>query len=316
VILPTWNRAGTLMRAISSVLAQDYGRFELLVIDDGSTDGTEALVRGIPDARIRYLRQDRNRGVAAARNRGMAEAGGSLLAFLDSDDAWMPGKLGRQVARMQAAAGRVGLIHTGLLIRGEGDSVETWRPGARGMVLSQMLRTNVVHFGTSSTMIRAEAAAVVGGFDTTLPANEDHDFWTRIARFYEVDFDPEPLAIYDLAGDTPGAGAKRSTRFERNAEARDRFVTEHGFEARRLGAISFYQMDSARRHLELEDGRARAGRWLLLKAASAAPLRPQPWIWLGLSILPRKARIRAATGLRAWRDGASRGATASPEREA
>lgn len=303
VILPTYNRAATLGRAISSVLAQSYANFELLVIDDGSTDATPALVGAVQDERLRYLRQDSNAGVAAARNRGMKAAKGRLIAFLDSDDAWMPDKLDRQVAQMQAAPGRVGLLYTGLAIRHAGGRVETWRPQARGYVLADILRRNVVHFGTSSTMIRAEAAEVVGGFDTSLPANEDHDYWARIARFYEFDFDPEALTVYDQAGPAPGAEGKRSARFGRNMSARDLFVERHGFESARLGATFFYQMDSARRHLEWDEGDARAGRRLLLKAARAAPARPLPYVWLALSLLPPRTRTASAAALRRLRQG-------------
>jgi glycosyltransferase involved in cell wall biosynthesis len=301
VILPTYNRRVTLRRAIDSVLAQTWRNLELIVVDDGSEDGTDDLVRSVRDSRLRVLRQACNEGVATARNRGLAEAKGGLIAFLDSDDEWRPEKLERQVARMRAAPSRVGLLYTGLLVRQPGGVVETWTPEARGMVLAEILRRNVVHFGTSSVMIRAEAAEAVGGFDPTLPANEDHDYWARIARLYEFDFDPEPLAIYDQAGGEPSAEGKRSARFGRNMQARDRFVQEHGFEADRLGATFAYQMDSARRHLEWDEGSARTGRRLLLKAARAAPGRRLPWVWMALSALPKRSRALAVSRLRGVR---------------
>ncbi len=298
VILPTYNRAATLDRAVRSVLLQDYRNFELIVIDDGSTDETSSYISTIQDKRLRYLRQERNQGVAAARNVGMAAAKGQLIAFLDSDDAWMPEKLARQVAQMQRSARRVGLLYTGLAIEHADGSIETWRPHARGYVLGKMLQRNIVHFGTSSTMIRAEAAEVVGGFDTTWPANEDHDYWVRIARFYEFDFDAEPLAVYDLGGTSEGVEGKRSARFNRNMRARNMFVDRHGFEASRFGSAYTYQMESARRHLRSDEGDAGAGRLLLLKAARAAPLRPSPYIWLAASFVPRGLRASAMASLR------------------
>jgi glycosyltransferase involved in cell wall biosynthesis len=304
IILPTYNRAATLDRAIASVLAQSYKNFELLVIDDGSTDATPALVKAMKDDRIRFLQQDENQGVAAARNRGLSAAKGRLIAFLDSDDAWMPAKLDRQVSLMQSSPERVGLIYTGLVIRQTGGMIDTWTPTARGNVLVDILRRNVVHFGTSSTMIRAEAAEAVGGFDSALPANEDHDYWARIARLYEFDYVPEPLTIYDQGGSVPGAEAKRSAQFERNMRARDLFVEQHGFEANRLGAAFDYQMNSARRHLEWEEGNPRAGRWLLLKSARIAPTQPLPYVWLTLSLIPRRPRAALVAGLRRLREHA------------
>ena len=298
VILPTYNRAATLDRAVRSVLLQSYQNLELIVIDDGSTDETSSYVSTIQDKRLRYLRQERNQGVAAARNAGMAAANGQLIAFLDSDDAWMPEKLSRQVAQMQRSAPRVGLLYTGLAIEHADGRIETWSPHARGYVLGKILQRNIVHFGTSSTMIRAEAAEVVGGFDTTWPANEDHDYWVRIARFYEFDFDPEPLAVYDLGGTSEGVEGKRSARFNRNMRARNMFVERHGFEASRFGATYNYQMESARRHLRSKEGNVRAGRRLLLKAARAAPRQPSPYIWLAASMVPRSLRSSVKERLR------------------
>src|SRR5688572_1010022 len=96
VVLPTYDRAALLPRAIASVLAQSDGDFELIVVDDGSHDDTPDVVAGIRDPRIRYVRLPANRGLPAARNAGLAVARGAFLAFQDSDDEWMPDKLERQ----------------------------------------------------------------------------------------------------------------------------------------------------------------------------------------------------------------------------
>ncbi|SHI29360.1 glycosyltransferase family 2 protein [Wenxinia saemankumensis] len=287
VILPTFQRAGPVRTAIRSVLDQTYPRLELLVIDDGSTDGTDETVAGFDDPRLRYIRLAGNRGVAAARNRGLSEARGALLAFLDSDDEWMPEKTARQVALMGRRPSRVGLCHTGLRLRTSG---ETWSPSLRGDVLPEILAGNVVHFGTSSVMIRREVADAVGGFDETLPANEDHDYWARIGRFYDFDVLPEPLMIYDDGPGQAETGERRSRNFAANMAARDLFVSRHGIEAARLGMRWRYQMDSARRHLDWDDGDARAGRWLLAKAARDRPAHPAAYVLLALSVLPRPIR--------------------------
>jgi len=93
VIIPSYNRANTIGRAIQSALSQSYQDFEIIVIDDGSTDHTEEVIRSFQDSRIRYIRHNRNRGGSAARNTGIHAARGEYIAFLDSDDEWLPQKL-------------------------------------------------------------------------------------------------------------------------------------------------------------------------------------------------------------------------------
>src|SRR4051812_47638309 len=97
VIMPVYNRAGTVRRAIDSVLAQEFHEFELIAVDDGSTDGTCAILEEIRDPRVRLIRMDKNSGSNAARNRGIRESRSSLIAFLDSDDEYLPEKLGAVV---------------------------------------------------------------------------------------------------------------------------------------------------------------------------------------------------------------------------
>ena len=113
VVIPTFNRAHLIMRALQSVLTQTFTAWETIVVDDGSTDDTETVVLSLGDSRIRYCRQPENRGPAAARNRGMREAKGEFIAFLDSDDEWFPDKLELQVARFRELPETVGLIYTG-----------------------------------------------------------------------------------------------------------------------------------------------------------------------------------------------------------
>ena len=139
VIIPTYNRAHLLPRALESVLAQTFEDLEVLVVDDGSTDGTEAVVTGYDD-RVRYLRQPQNAGVSAARNRGLREARGEFVAFLDSDDEWFPEKLARQVERFRELPDRVGLLYCGVQFGRRPDREDwTFRPKHRGDVYETML---------------------------------------------------------------------------------------------------------------------------------------------------------------------------------
>ena len=300
VVIPTHNRARLLKRAVDSVLQQSYDNFELLVIDDGSTDETADFAAGLDDPRLRYLRQPRNMGVAAARNRGMREAKGSLIAFLDSDDVWAPEKLDRQVELIRRRPEKVGLFYTGLTVRDDENRNPVWTPTARGDVWHPMLHDNVVHYGTSSTIIRREVIETVGYFDENLPANEDYDYWTRIARFFEIDFVPTPLMTYDAT--TAGqADERRSRNFSANMTARKMYVQRYGGDALRAGVRHLSFLDSARRHLESPHGSAREARRLLAKALRDQPAEPRLYMWLAFAMLPDTPRSRLAPGLKAVR---------------
>lgn len=300
VIIPTYDRERRLARAIASVTAQSHAAWELIVVDDASTDGTAEMVRALGDPRIRLIRHDRNAGVATARNTGMKAARGDFIAFLDSDDTWRPDKLKLQLDLLHRRGPAVGLVYSGLVTRREDGLGPAWRPAARGNVLPDMLAGNAVHLGTSSVLMRREVPDTIGGFDETLPANEDHDYWTRAARFYAFDFVPEPLIVYDQSG-PEGPADKRSLNFAANMRARDLFVSRHGVEAARFGMRHRYQLDSACRHLEWREGTASRGRRLLIKAVRDRPFDPAPYVWMALSALPRPLRSGAAARLRALR---------------
>ncbi|HEV7372959.1 glycosyltransferase family A protein [Arenibaculum sp.] len=300
VVIPAYNRADLLPRALDSVLAQDYPAFEVLVVDDGSTDGTAAVVAGYGDPRIRYLPQDRNRGVAAARNRGLREARGEFVAFLDSDDEWLPRKLSLQVALFAGGSRRLGLVYTGVeSVVGQGER-EVELPVHRGDVHALMLLRNVVHGGGSNVMIRASVVATVGYFDETLPAIEDYEYWLRIARFYEVDFVDEALIRYHNQDDPAGERARlrRSLNFAANMEARRRFHERYRHEMRRAGVEHLFLLDSARRHLESPFGDALSARRLALRALLERPAAyaAYPWLLPGRlrrTLRPAVRRVRA-----------------------
>ncbi len=193
VIIPTYNRASWVTEAVVSVLAQTCRDFELLVVDDGSTDGTLAALARC-GGEIRVLRSPRRRGVSAARNLGIAAARGEWLAFLDSDDLWLPEKLARQMAFMEA--------HPGLLLS---QTEEIWvRRGVRvnpplthrkegGRIFLRSLERCLV--SPSAVLLHRRLFKDHGGFDEDLPAAEDYDLWLRLSWRHEVGLVPEPLII-------------------------------------------------------------------------------------------------------------------------
>lgn len=178
VIIPTYNRAALLPKAIESVLNQSYAPFELIVVDDGSEDDTETLVAGYGRA-VRYIRQP-NRGPAAARNQGIRAASHELLAFLDSDDWFDPAKLEVQVAAMQACPG-IGVSHTDELWFRRGTLLNQKKKHQRtgGDLFERCLRLCVV--GMSTVMVRRPIFERHGLFDEDLPCCEDYEYWLRIS---------------------------------------------------------------------------------------------------------------------------------------
>ncbi|UCD78296.1 MAG: glycosyltransferase [Desulfobacterales bacterium] len=192
VIIPTYNRAWVVKEAVDSVLTQEYDDFELIVVDDGSTDDTRKALSAC-GPRIKVLRQP-NRGVSAARNRGIAAAAGHLVAFLDSDDLWLPSKLARQVDFFDNHPAAVICQTQEIWIR-NGVRVNPKKRHQKfsGMIFERSLELCLV--SPSAVMIRKDLFDSIGGFDESLPACEDYDLWLRISCRYPVNLIDMPLII-------------------------------------------------------------------------------------------------------------------------
>lgn len=290
VVIPTYNRARLLRRAIQSVLAQTFTDFEILIVDDGSTDDTPAVVEGFDDARIRYLPQPENAGVSAARNRGLREARGAFIAFLDSDDTWYPHKLALQVPQMRDLPDDVGLLYCGVENDDGRGNCSLVTPTHRGDLYRQLLLSNVLH-GTSGVMIRRAVVATAGFFDEGIPAIEDYDYWLRVARFFKFDFIAEPLIRYH----DPQWMERKSLNFGENMDARAWLFRKHATEMRRAGVADVFLLESARRHLLPPRTDIRAARRLAAQAVWHAPRSRTAW-----GALRRLMLSRDGGGL--WRD--------------
>jgi glycosyltransferase involved in cell wall biosynthesis len=195
VVIPTYNRLRQLSTALDSVLAQSYSNFEVIIVDDGSDDGTrqhiEKLVnsRSESDRPVRYVFQS-NQGSAAARNRGIAEAGGEWIAFLDSDDIWYPDKLEWQVRAVELYKDVCGACITDArLVKNSGPETTSFRETGKNYTQEMGLAENVVeklawtfdHFWVTCLLVRAEIATQIGGFDSKISFCEDHDFNFRLS---------------------------------------------------------------------------------------------------------------------------------------
>lgn len=191
VVIPTYNRAHTLARALDSVLAQTLPAAEIIVVDDGSQDGTGELLRQRYPG-VTVLRQS-NSGVSRARNRGVAAARFDWIAFLDSDDAWLPGKLATQADALQNSDSR--LCHSDEIWIRHGRRVNPMHKHAKrgGEIFLHSLPRCAI--SPSATVMHKELFDDAGRFDQSLPACEDYDLWLRVCSRQPVLYVPEKLVV-------------------------------------------------------------------------------------------------------------------------
>jgi glycosyltransferase involved in cell wall biosynthesis len=197
VIIPTYNVAGFVRQAVDSALSQTLRDIEVIVVDDGSTDGSTDTLRDLDDPRLRVIRED-HAGSAAARNAGLRLASGELVAFLDADDRWAPQNLERQSAFLASHPEVDMTFSHSLVVDEEGRSLGFKSSSCAGPIsLSQLLRTNEIGNG-SCLLLRREALDRAGWFDPQLAACVDIDVWMRVAslRSGNVVAIPEVLTFY------------------------------------------------------------------------------------------------------------------------
>lgn len=182
VVIPTFNRAHTLARAIDSVISQTHQAIEIIVVDDGSTDNTIDLLRQWPE--IKVIKQS-NQGVSAARNTGIESAQGEWVAFLDSDDEWLPEKLKLQRTLIQQNS-TFNICHGNELWVRDGQPLKQLKKHHKqgGHIFEQCLPLCVI--SPSAVAIKKSLFDEIGLFDTSLPACEDYDMWLRICAVYPV----------------------------------------------------------------------------------------------------------------------------------
>jgi glycosyltransferase involved in cell wall biosynthesis len=193
VIIPTYNRAALLKRAVDSVLGQTYQHFELIVVSDGSTDNTDEVIKSFNDNRIRYLKHGKSRGASAARNTGIKASKGKYIAFLDDDDEWLPKKLEKQVLLIQSLPDKFGMVYCWMDYFDEsGKLIKKHHPKLKGYVFPHVLDAQRIG-GCPTLLVHREVIEKIGGFDESLPRGNDGDFIRRVCKEYEVDFVPEVL---------------------------------------------------------------------------------------------------------------------------
>lgn len=195
VVLPTYNREEKLRDSIQSVLEQTYKELELVVVDDGSTDGTQEMIHTIKDDRLRFIKLNENKGVSNARNEGVNQSESDWIAFQDSDDIWRPEKLERQIDYWEKHRD-CSLIYSAYLYHGA-DGINRKVPGdmlqgeLEGDIFPWLLERNSI--GTPTVLVKKDAFLMCGGFDIDFRSLEDWDFTIRFSKKNRIAYLPEVL---------------------------------------------------------------------------------------------------------------------------
>ena len=292
VVIPTFNRAATLGRAIESVLLQDYSNIELIIVDDGSTDRTRDVVSAFGDERIKLIIHDRNKGVGAARNTGIEAASAAIVAFQDSDDEWLQGKLSTQVRALEDAGAACVLVYCTKIVYGRDEHYRRGRrravcmPGPEETQLSGDLREFLWRnhvISTQTMLVRTDALRRIGGFDTRLYNSEEWDLAIRLSELGPFAFVDEPLvnnyiqkdSISTLSRKAPYSQLIITNKLKRGGVPAGVLADRWAGLGGRLGRLGF----------------PRRGEVLLRAALAARPLRAKTW---GQFFVNRLRRLRQA----------------------
>jgi len=211
VVIPTYNRGSLLPRAIRSVLNQTFTDFELIVVDDASTDDTQRVVKGFSDLRVRYFRHERNRGGAAARNTGIGAARGEFIAFLDSDDEWLETRLAEQIGQGQSTTEDFGVFYCNVLV--VDGRIVTRRDSAN---FEGSVRADLLGGWCPSTISCAVVRiGILSGnaFDSSLQSFQDYDLWLSLSEITKFKYLPRALVLrHRHSGDQLSINPKRRKR--------------------------------------------------------------------------------------------------------
>lgn len=305
VVIPLFNKGSCIARAIRSVLDQTVPCSDIVVVDDGSTDGGHRVVEGIEDGRIRLLWQQ-NQGPSAARNKGIEEAHGELIAFLDADDEWKPWFL-ESIVQLWAKHSEAGAYATAYEIQEPDGHVYTlpYReipPSPWEGIIPNYFRSTLWHnpVWTSAVVIRREALRTVGGFVLCPGIGQDVELWARIALRYPIAFTWRVGAVYHR-----GAENRRCETVFTHVFASDSFeraMRNLGVAPRVLPDVKEFlakeKLEAASRYIL--DGQSRLGRKMLKSCKTRRFLKRKLWWWFW-SLLPSSLVSLAWHGKRCFR---------------
>ena len=296
-IIPTKDRAALCIRAVESVLNQTYRNIEIIVVDDASTDGTSAILSERFGDRIRIVRKDVNQGVACARNDAIALARGAYVAFLDSDDEWLPEKTARQVELAERGAGVV--YCRALNVRPDGTPLSIQPARHRGDLSRTLLLEDVVG-SPSKVLVRRSSLEGLPLFQPAIHS-EDWELWIRLGFRVLFDYVPEVLVRmqFDLASrhwSTPADESARSDRAIYDGLRSDPLARDAVRALRRRIEATIDFRKGGHQHMQ---GHRAAALRSLLRAIRRDPPRLRAWRLLAV-VLAGERLTAAAKKLRSW----------------
>jgi glycosyltransferase involved in cell wall biosynthesis len=257
------------------VLEQTFSDFELLIVDDGSTDDTQAVLEPfLKDKRVRYFRQG-NQGQSHARNYALRQAKGEFIGFLDSDDLWFPEKLRLQIQAFRAHK-NVGIVHGDeVLIDAQGDEISRQNMKRfSGRITSKLLADNSVSITTA--LVRRECFEVMGGFDTSLAVADDYELWLRLSTRFQFHYEPGYVAYYRVMDDQ--ISTDKNKRFQFNEKIINDFLLRYpnslSLREKLRGKSQFFTRKARYR---IRVGGRKEAIFALFKAIIAYPFWLGPW---------------------------------------
>lgn len=279
VVIPTYNRPEFLSSAITSVLNQTFQDFEIIVVDDGSRNNTPEVVNRLNNKKIKYIRNEINKGEAGARNTGIMNSDSEYIAFLDDDDEWLPEKLALQVELLKNNPIKVGAVYTGYVEIDVTSQKVLWKmvPVKKGDIYKDMFIKNYV--GIPSTVVaRRECFEKVGLFDESVVYPTDYDMWIRISKEFYFEYIKEPLVKYHIHKNTISSNSEIRIRGIELMLKRYRWVFSSNCKAHsqyhiRLGILYCC------------NGSTKKGRESFLKAIRLYPFDVRNYIFLVVSLL-------------------------------
>jgi len=297
-IITTFNRSSFVKEAIGSVLSQSFRDFELLVLDNSSTDDTRSVVESFKDKRLNYIRHE-PLNISQARNLGVRQAKGKYIAFLDDDDLWLPDKLEKQLEVFEEGDDALALVYGGLLwVDSNGIEVGVHKPVLRGRVLTELLLQKDAFTGSASNaMLRKSAVESLGGYDEDVPTGEDLDLYLRLAEKYLTDFTDESVVkVRTHSGPRLGDKLRDAAELELKMMNRYGYVFEQDRKLR-----SFYLQKIGGKLVRVGD--ACGGRKYIINAIKTDPLNFIAYFQLLLSALGRNFYCRIHRGYLTCRRG-------------
>lgn len=278
VLVPTYNRAHLLDRCLNSILFQTYQNFEIIVVDDGSTDNTKEIINRFKDQSIRYFRHKQNRGEGAARNTGLKEARGDYIAFLDSDDEWLPEKLEKQMKIFERLSEKVGIVYTDSW-KINGNLKQYWHPPhimpEDKIVYNQALERVRIQIGT--VVIKRECFDKAGMFDERFVRLVDREFFIRVSAYYYFYHIEEPLLNYYRTEDA--LTSDRTTL----VSSYELLLKKHPYKLignNRILSKDLYEIGK----MLFQDGKLKQGRGYLIKAVKLYPFNMKRMFVLFISL--------------------------------